>query len=125
MYMYNRTINTNYTYSSSLGSDFTRNIFVYKFENFNCVMMFFPYFTEDNNVEFKILCLNSNDDIRHFTLIGDTNITLLEGFGLNEDIYIVYGYNHIRKCVFLIVFYFETNSEEISYKYFYIPNSIM
>ena len=43
--VYNRTINTNYTYSSSLGSDFIRNIFVYKFENFNCVMMFFPYFT--------------------------------------------------------------------------------
>ena len=125
--MYNRTINTNYTYSNSLGSGFTRNIFVYKFENFNCVMMFFPYFTENNNVEFKILCLNpnSNDDIRHYTLIGNTNITLLEGFGLNEDIYIVYGYNHIRTCVFLIVFYFETNLEEISYKYFYIPNSIM
>ena len=48
--MYNRTINTNYTYSSSLGLGFTRNIFVYKFENFNCVMMFFPYFTENNNV---------------------------------------------------------------------------
>ncbi len=122
---YNRTINTNYTYSSSLGSGFTRNIFVYKFENFNCVMMFFPCFTEDNNVEFKILCLNPNsNDIRHFTLLGDTNITLLEGFGLNEDIYIVYGYNHIRTCVFLILFYFETNSEEISYKYFYIPDSI-